>query len=74
MVSPWLVESRNVYREDYREVRIRGLAAKIKSAQRPTMTQGSFSANARLMGMMRFPFQFTVGLADQITSDKVVYH
>ena len=38
------------------------------------MTQGSFSANARLMGMMRFPFQFTVGLADQITSDKVVYH
>jgi len=27
-----LVESRNVYREDYREVRIRGLAAELTAA------------------------------------------
>ena len=32
LVSPWLVESRNVYREDYREVRIRGLAAELTAA------------------------------------------
>ena len=30
--SAWLVESRNVYREDCREVRIRGLAAELTAA------------------------------------------